>query len=53
MLVARQRWKDGSPDAGTPLSLQQPVERPAKRTIEGGGKGHGLKSRQMQIRADL
>jgi len=53
MLVVGQRGQDGRPDAGTPLPPLQPVERPAKDTMEGGGKGDWLESGQMQTRADL
>jgi len=53
MLVVRRRRQDGGPDAGTPLPPLQPVERPAESTMEGGGKGDGLESGQMQTRADL
>ena len=53
MLVVRRCRQDGGPDAGTPLLPLQPVERPAKDTMEGGGKGNGLESWQMQTRAGL
>jgi len=36
-LVVRRRRLDGGPEAGTPLPPLQPVERPAKDTVEGGG----------------
>jgi hypothetical protein len=43
-------WRqDGGPDAGTPLPPLQSVERPAESTGESGGKGDGLKSRQMLV----
>jgi hypothetical protein len=38
---------------GTPVPPLQPVERPGKDTMEGGGKSNGLESGQMQTRADL
>jgi len=44
MLVVRQRRLDGSPEAGTPLPPMQLVERPAKNTVECGGKGDRLES---------
>ena len=54
MRVVRRRWRrDSGPDARKPLAPQQPVKRPAESTMEGGGKGDGLESRQMQTRADL
>jgi len=51
MVVVWWRWQDAGPDTGTPLPPLQLVERPAKDTVEGGGKGGGLESRQMQTRA--
>jgi len=51
--VVRKQRQDGGPDVGTPLPPLQPVERPAKDTMEGGGKGDGLECRQMQTHADL
>jgi hypothetical protein len=53
MLVVRPRRHDGGPVAGTPLPPLQPVERPAKNAMEGGGKGDGLESGQMPTRAGL
>jgi len=53
MLVVRRRRQDGGPDVGTPLPPLQPVERPAKNAMEGGGKGDGLESGQMPTCADL
>jgi len=53
MLVVRWRRQDGGPDAGIPLLPLQPVERPVENTMEGGGKGDGLESRQMPTHADL
>jgi len=50
MLVVR---KDGGPDAGTTLPPLQPVERPAERTLESSGEGHGMERRQMPTRAGL
>jgi len=38
---------------GTPLLPLQPVERPVKDTMEGGGKGDWLESGQMQPPAEL
>jgi len=46
-------WRDCVPDAGAPLPLLQPVERPPERTIECGGTGAGLERGQMPARADL
>jgi len=53
MLEVRRRRQDSGPDAGTPLPPLQPVERPAKDTMESGGKDQGLESRQMQTHAGL
>jgi len=52
MLVVQGRRQD-APDAGTPLPPLQPVDTPATGSMEGGGKSDGLKSGQMQTRADL
>jgi len=51
--VVQQRRQDGGPDAGTPLRTMQPVDSPAKDTMEGGGKSDGLEGGQMQTCADL
>jgi hypothetical protein len=53
MVVVPQHSKKGGPDAVTPRLLLQAVESPAMDTVEGGGKGDRLESRQMQTRADL
>jgi len=53
MLVVRGRRQDGGPDAGTSFPPLQPVDRPSKDAMEGGGKSDGVESRQMQTRADL
>jgi len=46
-------WRDSVPNAGAPLPPLQPVESPADRALEGGGKGRGMESGQMPTRADL
>jgi len=43
--------KDPDPDMGAPPPPLQPVERPAESTMEGGGIGDRLESRQMPPRA--
>jgi len=43
MVVVQQGRLDGGPDAETPLPPLQPVKRPAKNNMEGGGKGDRLK----------
>ena len=53
MLVVRQWRRDVGPDVRTPLLSLRPVDRPAKDTVEGGGKGDRMQSGQMQRRADL
>ena len=45
--------RDSGPDAGATVPPLQPVERPAESSLEGGGKGDGLESRQMPTRAAL
>jgi len=42
MLVVRRLRQDGGPDAGTPLSPMQPVERSAKEAQERGGESNGV-----------
>jgi len=46
-------YRDSVPDAVAPLLPVQTVERTPERTMEGGGKGNGLESRQMLAHADL
>jgi len=53
MVVLRWRSHDGGPDAGTTLPPLQPVERPEKDTMEGGVKGDGMESWEMQTCADI
>jgi len=50
VLVVRRR---SSADARASIPPLQPVERPAKSALEGGGEGHRLESGQMPTRADL
>ena len=50
MLVVR---KLNAADAGASLPPLQPVESPADRVLEGGGKGHWMESGQMPACADL
>jgi hypothetical protein len=53
MLVVLHQRQDGGPDAETPLPPLQPMQRPAKNAVEGGGKGDRPESRQMPTPADL
>jgi len=46
-------WKQNVTDVGASLPPLQPVERPADRALEGGGKGHRMECGQMPACGNL
>jgi len=55
MLVVWRRRQGGSPDPdmGKPLLPLQPMERPAKDSLERGEESNGMESRQRPTHASV